>query len=480
MDKSKIYGVQINCGEDSPICKRLADAQNMKNDYVIGESFANAGENDFDNAYPFGAMRLCCVTVKNGKKSVIYENEPAFARDGSAGNVMVEIPKFYSKREKENLVEKWFVSGEMHNGFSLDPIFVNGDRELDFVYVGVYNSTSQGNGIFSSNCGIPDMEKRPDDFEREFNEFGYSGYDFAIMTAIQKLMVIEFANRDLKMILGGLQNFSYGSRVRENNMVLAAKNNTVTVRCKGKNGGFFKGSTVGIGKGRTEADTIRKTVLNIEKQDETYVITYDGEDISDKIVPLETAIYGVVQPNGLSDCIPYHTGRCDHHIFYPFSFPHLVQPFRYRYIENVWGNVWELVSGLKIKELTYYYTFETDKYLSELSEWNKLSFKAPVQNLLPNIDCSRSWVTSFGFDPSCPSAIMPDTAGEGDHDKKFGGVCYAYADKDYENKPVDPKNVYHYAVGAGFDHTWGSLFTVRGFISENSKSWLYGNRLVLR
>ena len=38
------------------------DAADLENDYVIGSTFQKAnGHNDFDSAYPFGAIRLCAV-----------------------------------------------------------------------------------------------------------------------------------------------------------------------------------------------------------------------------------------------------------------------------------------------------------------------------------------------------------------------------------------------------------------------------------
>ena len=138
MDITKIYGISFDEAIPSGSEKRIFDAEGMKNDYAVNLDFAlNRGKNDFDNAYPFGAMRLCNVSIADGKTTITYEGEPTFSRTGSNGNVMVEIPKFYSKREKNGSVEKWMISGTQHEGFQLEPCFMRGSKELSHVYVGV-------------------------------------------------------------------------------------------------------------------------------------------------------------------------------------------------------------------------------------------------------------------------------------------------------------------------------------------------------
>lgn len=480
LNKSKVYGVEFDCKSEESTCKRIADAENMTNDYLIGENFKNGGRNDFDNAYPFGAIKLCCVKVKDGKREIIYEGEKGFARDGSAGNVMVEIPKFYSKREKDGSIERVYICGEKKEGFSLEPVFKNGKKELNCVYVGVYNSTKRENGIFSSSYGVPDFNKTILDFQSDFMKSGYNSYDFATLLCLQRLMLIEMGTRNPKNELGGLQHFAYCSRANENNCIVALSKNSVTIKALNRNGNFFVGAAIGFGKGGSEDKTIRKTVTDIKKDGDNLIISYDGEDVSDKLTVNQDAAYGIVQPNGLSDTLNYHTGRCDNQTPYADNYGYLLQGFKYRNIENVWGNVWEFVSGLKIKQLEYYYTFDTSLYSLDIKNWKKLSYPAPEQPQLPNIDDSKSWINEFGFDNTDSLVTLPSLLGTGSQNLKFGGVCYAYKDTDYDGNKTDPKKVYTYAAGAGFDHTWGSLFTVRGFLSDSTKNWLYGNRIVLR
>ena len=52
-------------------------------------------------------------------------------------------------------------------------------KELDFVYVGVYNAC-EGTDVFSAGGTFPDVNKDMDTFRSEFGRAGYDCYDFAI------------------------------------------------------------------------------------------------------------------------------------------------------------------------------------------------------------------------------------------------------------------------------------------------------------
>jgi len=62
MDLTKIYGISFDESIPQGSDMRICDAADLENDYVIGSTFQKAsGHNDFDSAYPFGAIRLCAV-----------------------------------------------------------------------------------------------------------------------------------------------------------------------------------------------------------------------------------------------------------------------------------------------------------------------------------------------------------------------------------------------------------------------------------
>lgn len=481
MDKSKIYGIEFDEAVPQGGEKRICDAADLQNDYVIGTAYQNGGRNDFDAAYPFGAMRMCHVRMVDGKKSVNYH--------GMDGNAMVEIPKFYSKREKIGTTERWMISGTCHPGFSLEPAFLRGGKELAAVYVGVYNTQNRGDGVFSASGEVPDVGKPVRRFEEEFRQAGYDPYDLAVFLMLQKLIVIEFGTRFVKQHLGGVAYLGYFSRLTENNAIVDAGKNYVTRAMRNKAqvrvGCFAPGLEVCIGHAENEMYKNRRRITKVcrRSDDPTLVdIFYDGEDLSHAITVGGDAIYGVPQKNGLADELPYHTGRTDFHCLDKEK-EHLVNAFRYRGIENVWGNVWEHLAGLRIANLQYSYTFDPELYDKSTENWKKAGYCAPEQHFLapksPNL-----WIDSMGYDEEEPLLLLPQhSTGTAEQiGVYYDSAVYAYRDKDYAGKDVDPNCEWGFSVGGGFDHAqFGSLFTYRGFMNDaESDSWLYSHRVCLR
>jgi len=484
MDLRKIYGIEFDeslpCGGE----RRILDAKNLCNDYVVGTVFQkNGGKNDFDSAYPFGAIRLCCVKLDNGKKVVTYEGEPGFSRTGSSGNVMVEIPKFYSRREKEGNTERWMVSGTCHEGFAIEPCFLRSGEELPCIYVGVYNSHEYGNGVFSATGDLPDVRHTIEYFEKTYSQQGYDPYDFSVMLCLQRLCIIELGTRNFKSVLGGICMMQYFSRVTPQNAIVDIGPNRVSVLPTNRNLNFAPGHEVGFGHIAGNCDTHR-TVTHVARnpqQSDWIDIFYSGDDLSGQLTPGGDSVYGMPQKNGQTDSLPYHTGRCDMQAPFAPELNALLSPFRYRGIENLWGNVWEFVSGLRMHKLHYYYTFDPDLYGGSRELWNQYLLTAPEQHLLPDHDPDGPhWVSSLGMDDQNPLVPLPVKIASGELGMYYDAVLNAYKDRNYDNQPIDPDREYSTATGGAWDHKFASPFLYRCFMSRTSCNWLYSNRLCLR
>ncbi len=504
MDKSKIYGIEF---DNSIPCsdKRIGDAVGLHNDYCIGHHFAGEGHNDFDDCYPFGALRLCCVSYISGKMHIVYENEEGFARDGSCGNVMVEIPVFYAKREAEGSIERWMISGTKHEGFSVEPAFVRDGEELPFVYVAAYASDDGTDGIWSKTGNYPLSMRGISWFEDTYVKAGYDTYDLAICLMLQRVISIEFGTRSVKQYLGGLQFQRYCSSYNENCRIEAVSPNTFTIKDLASRARMFAaGNQVGIGLGQfgsfpdgTKPEEIRVTLTDVRRNAEDpslLDLKYEGEDLSSKTDFSKLCIYGIAQKNGNTDSLPYHTGRTDYaapfanegsdfHSAYTGDRNIMLNTLRYRNIENVWGSIWMHLSGLRMKDLTYYYTFDPALYAKPTDEqWRTMSYPVPVQRVLPTIERPDVWVDRMGFDPEEPLAPLPASIAKGFHGGEYyDAAFYAFSDRDYDNKPIDPHIEYASSVGGGWDHSvYGSMFTYRCFMSRKGKNWLYSNRICLR
>lgn len=187
---------------------------------------------DFDNIYPWAGMKRC--NFKDGKV-LCYEDEPGYRENGSNGDVMVEIPKFYYKvvpirTEPANsgdglqLVEaKWMIADKPSKGFKVHPAFIRNGEERDHIYVGAfegcifdvsantyfyndeYSQVNINNDRIASIAGA-----KPCSYHSiiEFRTLaqnkgdGYELIDFSMISAIQLLLLIEHASFDSQKEVG--------------------------------------------------------------------------------------------------------------------------------------------------------------------------------------------------------------------------------------------------------------------------------------
>lgn len=485
MDLTKIYGIEFDEAVPQGGEKRICDAQGMINDYVIGSVFQlNHGQNDFDRAYPFGSIRTCNVAFRDGIRNITYENEPGFSRTGENGNVMVEIPKFYSKREKIGTLERWMISGTKYPGFETEPVFIRGGKELDAVYVGVYNTQCRGNGLFSTAGGSPDVCKTAASYRETFAQAGYDPYDLAVNMCLQRLSLIEFGTRRIGMHLGGIGFLRYFNRLTSNLAIKAMAPGRITIEAGSRGAFFAPGHEIGVGHIEHDPNYIHRTVTKVARNPENpdwVDIDYARDDLQGIVAPETDAAFGIPQKNGLSDGLSYHTGRGDLHCLDPEK-DNLINAFRYRGIENPWGNIWEYLEGLRIRALHYRYTFDPELYAEDSSKWKQASFCAPCQ---PNLGgkATNLWVDSMGFDPQDPLLLLPQHSTGNDKQvyTYYCGGIFTFLDQNYSGQPVDPNTEYRFTVGAGYDaRTLNCPFTYRGFLKENVANWLYCSRVCLR
>ena len=94
-------------GISSTVCERLGDAVGLTANAHEGST--QSVRNDFDNIYSWSGIKTCNIDADGNV--LAYLGEPSFARDGTNGDVVVEIPKFYYKRVKTGIVEEIWICG---------------------------------------------------------------------------------------------------------------------------------------------------------------------------------------------------------------------------------------------------------------------------------------------------------------------------------------------------------------------------------
>ena len=467
---TEIYGIGWKADGVAAEDVRICDAAGLRNNYMIGPSFASEEKNAFDSIFPWAGMRRCCL---NGEQ-IIYDGEKGFSLDGTAGDVFVEIPVFWSCHETVNGQERIAISPKEQPGFQLEPAFFDANGEpLSSIYVAAY---ATGETNVSASGLHPTVSTLFQTFLSAAERKGFGVYDVAVWAALQKLSVIEFGTRDISPYLNGIGELPYNTNCKANadgygNEITVASTGTIT-ETRLRN--LQVGMTVLIENDpvKNASSAVKRQITAIcENADNSLTFTFDGPATA--ITAEKTCIAGIGQPSGQTDAIPYHTGRWKNNVG---------SSFKYRGLENLWGNVWMQTAGLAVKNLTYYVTTDPTKYSGDLSEWSALSFAAPEQNKYP-YHADAGWILSFGNDARYSWLLLPDEVGA--DAARIGDKLYTVFQTDADGNSVAQGTEFMCVTGGGWDHGLrNGPFTVRFWSSRTKEggalSWLYGSRLVKR
>ena len=473
--RNGIYGVEWDVTAQSSACTRIGDAVGLKNDYMVEDTYQiNGGTNDFDNIFPWCDIRRCNVTVSSdGNKSITYEGETGFTLDGSNGNVMVEIPKFYSMRERIGNTERIAISGESKSGFNVEPAFLVDGKEQDFIYVACYHQSSSNNGVYSYTGSYPTTNQTISQNITTLTSSNLQSYDFTTFLMLQKLMIIEFANRSVQQYLGGMTRLPYWT-ANTTNVIDGYGENYITFQedvGQGTMKAFWVGERIRVGdtSGGEQSTAHIRTITAITKTGSTYKVEYDGEDMSSEL-NIGDGVGCVAQKNGWCDDMTYHTGR--RAFATDTTISNYVSPMRYRYIENVIGNVWEQLAGIRVKGLTVHYSFEPNfNEAFSNTGYKTLGYAIPLQNQYPS--SNQGWILKDGYDVNNRLINLPiDCGSTGGQARYMGGTFYS---KDVTGVE------YEGVCGGGYDtYYWANINTIRLWEVVGTKTNLYGNRPVVR
>lgn len=177
MSFAKIYGISRDITASSPAWGRTDDAVGMTATASVGTT---AGASSFDSFYPWSEIQRETL---------------------STGDVMVKIPKFYFQRYREGNVEYIKIADKTATGFTLHPAFNHAGVEVDYIYVGAYRTSSNNKSVSGAS---PQVSQTRATFRSNAKAkgTGWSLWDVAVLSAIQMLMLVEFATNDMQSAIG--------------------------------------------------------------------------------------------------------------------------------------------------------------------------------------------------------------------------------------------------------------------------------------
>lgn len=173
----KIYGISRDITSSSPVWARTDSAVGKTATASVG---VTAGASDFDICEPWSGI----------------ERETL-----ASGDVMVKIPKFYFRRYKEGNVEHIRIADKATEGFTVHPLFKHAGVEKDYAYIGAYKTSANNKSVSGAR---PQVSQTRATFRTNAKSkgAGWSLMDVAALSAIQMLILVEFATNNVQTAIG--------------------------------------------------------------------------------------------------------------------------------------------------------------------------------------------------------------------------------------------------------------------------------------
>ena len=194
---SVAYGVEWNSATDTYL--RTGAASGVAN----STSYAGAIQTQ---------MRRCVLNADGTVKYYLHPTDSTKKADGTAaiingtdGNVMVEIPKFWYKYEHVSGVHKWSISdGNRGPDYEVHPAFIRGGVEKDYRYYPAYGGFNLSGKLISGSGRTPTVSQTRAQFRilAAANGAGWSQIDWNLLVAVQLLYLTEYADFNSQAMIG--------------------------------------------------------------------------------------------------------------------------------------------------------------------------------------------------------------------------------------------------------------------------------------
>lgn len=467
--RTGVYGVRWKLTDANPVCERVGDAKGLHFNSIFEGKSLTPYENDFDYIYPWSDIKVCAVQVlSDGSRKITYSTEKGFSLDGSAGNIMVEIPKFYCKREIIGDYEYLWISPTKKSGFTVDPSFESSKGEIDHIYIGAYLSSIKDNKLVSVSQSYPLIKCSYNDLQKYLkNTPDFKECDLLSIMTVQKLYLVETAVFDSQSIFSGNVNMPYLLKDKSTSYYAVKSEkqaNRIYVAKTGMTMKFHVGDAVSVlgswNEYENTEDFQRQITYIKDLNNGNLEIGFTGKPID--IVERETGITCIPAINGETDNIASMSGAVTTHSGQ--------SSFKYRGIENLWGNVSIILDGAYVKNSELYISYPNNKT-------KKIDYKLPIQNvqLSPKQFGNPGYmiVKRMGYDKNNPLIMFPSEIGNGALTSSY------YCDAWYNLAKQDVSYILTYG-GAWDNKGYAGVFNFRATFTKKDAVPFNGSRIMLR
>lgn len=329
--QTSIFGVKFSLASSNPAGTRTDVAAGIAFTPGIGA----AGSSGFDG-YSLYDLKTC---NRAAGAVTAYLGEPGFS--ASTKDTFVEIPKGYYRRWTDATYEYYQISKEVFPGAKLHPCFERGGEIKEFVYLAAYKSSYDGASKHESKSGaLPDVViSRTTSRTRSRVRGVYASMqDLQVRDWLNLLFMVESGTRDCQTAVGkGYSEMPY-SATHVATVAESAVNRIIIANAFADV--FVIGQEISIGTSLGLNGIVAdRTISAIAVYDASNkAITFSGAAVN---IAIGNIVWTSRQKNGKTDAIGQGTGRA--------TGTDGTTAIRYRGIENPWGNVWEWVDNLNIR-----------------------------------------------------------------------------------------------------------------------------------
>jgi hypothetical protein len=270
----------------------------------------------------------------------------------------------------------------------------------DYVYIGAYMSSYDGSSKHESKTGaLPDNNISRTTARTRSNARGAYAIlqDVQIRDWLNLLMMIEFATRDIQTAIGrGYCDMPYSS-THDATVAETAVNRIIIANAFADL--YVVGQEVSIGTAEgNNSIAADRTVTSIDVYDASNkAITFDGAAVN---IAIGNNVWSSRQKNGKCDALGQGTGIA--------TGTNGKTSVIYRGIENLWGNIWEWVDNLNIRNNQGYTDIE-----GRIASYNDTDFGTVYSALSAAFPATNNYMVTPLIDDVSGLSCLPATVGGG-------------------------------------------------------------------
>lgn len=373
----KRYGARRVIGASSTTLERIWDAVGLTANVGVD---ATTVVNDFDNIYPWSHVRTCNIEVVDGEIRVkAYEGEPTFARDGSNGNVAVEFPEFYSCPP--------YMNDDGYEYFGVSEYPIGGWLKHEKAYYAAYDAGTVDGKLVSISGVFPTVSTSRTTFRTmaQATDELCGLVDLQYHDTLSTLFTVEFATTNSQSKMQGATALS--STIGSTVVAETGVNRVILSNASAQNAVIGQTITIGTVENRR--------IISIEDYDtNNKAVYFDGETAD---ITAGTSVSSRGWITGATDDVAASSGSI-------VSNSSGKYPCKYRGIENPWGNIFQWIDGVNIKDYQAHICTDRTQYADATYDGNYIPLNYTNAS-------TNGYIKERGYDERYPWARFPVSVG---------------------------------------------------------------------